>query len=460
MSSACCWRLRTSLRSIDLDEVFSYQTSKIVVVKDRWLGLLRLLMVVLIFLYVIVYVIWFQQKYLEIEVPVGVAYTSLLKPNTTTYPQNYKYCQEYVAQTGKIETIDPRPCLVWDANEALFPVDQHESIFITTRTSITDEIRVCGGEGQNVTNGCQQPWNTPAPPREYYIADIDSFTIRVQHSFQARVFWSQTKDKRFSRVSTEMQGSIRDSNDNPIYTFPFGKPDVLPIKLLLSSAGVALENPADTPDALVKAESMRHSGIILLVFLSYDNLKTAEPAYTYYVSRVANSEYKVLQTNQGHDANSRTVYNRHGIKMIFIQSGQIGRFSFQATLLQLVTSLGLLSVSTLIVDQIMLLLMPHRKWYTKYKFLETIDFSQVTDEDDAKFEKDPADTLEHIIANEHGHSHEHGPASGPAPAPQPHPHPHPAHVPPPPVASVAPHMPFNQNSMNITSGDFGHIDGI
>ena len=43
------------------------------------------------------------------------------------------------------------------------------------------------------------------------------------------------------------------------------------------------------------------------------------------------------------------------------------KFSIPALLLQLVTSLGLLSVASLIVDMMMQYVMPLRKWYAAYK---------------------------------------------------------------------------------------------
>jgi hypothetical protein len=45
---------------------------------------------------------------------------------------------------------------------------------------------------------------------------------------------------------------------------------------------------------------------------------------------------------------------------VWCVAGQIGRPTFQATLIQLVTSLGLLSVSSVIVEILMLYFMPQR----------------------------------------------------------------------------------------------------
>jgi hypothetical protein len=47
--------------------------------------------------------------------------------------------------------------------------------------------------------------------------------------------------------------------------------------------------------------------------------------------------------------------------------GVMKKFSIPALLLQLVTSLGLLSVASLVVDMMMQYVMPLRKWYAAYK---------------------------------------------------------------------------------------------
>eukprot|EP00455_Lapot_gusevi_P057522 TRINITY_DN9823_c0_g1_i2.p1 TRINITY_DN9823_c0_g1~~TRINITY_DN9823_c0_g1_i2.p1 ORF type:complete len:404 (+),score=118.13 TRINITY_DN9823_c0_g1_i2:65-1276(+) len=379
------------LRSIDLDEVFSYQTSKVVVVKDRMLGIIRLLMVLAIFIYVVAFVIVYKKRYLDIEVPVGVSYTSLLKPNRPTLPQNFSYCIG-----SKNASSEALPCLVWDEYDVQYPSTPYQSMFLTTRVKLSTETRVCGGVNQSMpTGGCSRPWKTTGTDQEYFLADIESFSIRVYHSFQARVFYSETGDSYYSRSSTQMSGSIRDKAGNVIHEFPSNQYDQFDVALLLQAAQVDLGNNVDTEAALDDPESMRHSGIILLVFITYDNLHTTDPIYSYYISRVPGVEFKTVET-EPIDALHRANINRHGIKIFFIQSGQIGRFSFQTALIQLVASLGLLSVAGLIVDNLMLYVMPYRKFYQKYKFVETVNFSALP-KDELK-----EDSLSNVVADDPG----------------------------------------------------------
>lgn len=62
-----------------------------------------------------------------------------------------------------------------------------------------------------------------------------------------------------------------------------------------------------------------------------------------------------------------------------------------------------MSVATLIVDLAMLYVLPHRKFYNKYKYEETVDFSDVRDAealhvDDETFAAQMHNDLSHMRA--------------------------------------------------------------
>jgi hypothetical protein len=110
------------------------------------------------------------------------------------------------------------------------------------------------------------------------------------------------------------------------------------------------------------------------------------------------TDYKAVQYIQDFSGQKRLEINRHGVKIFFLVggklfvsilifqqetmmrsdflcifslnwliSGTLKVFSMNALLIRLVTSLGLLSVANLIVDNIMQYVMPLRRWYTAYK---------------------------------------------------------------------------------------------
>lgn len=372
---------------LDFDDVFAYQTSKIVIIKDRWLGLLRLAMVLVIILYIVVYVMYMHQGYLMYEVPVGILYTSLLKPNSTINTTTLDYCNQFVGPMYQ-KKLDSLDCVIWDEADVLYPVDETEAMLITTRISTTPQVRNC----EMYAPTCSMPWKS-GNKTSAYIAGIETFTIMVKHSFQARQFFQDTGDSRYSKSSVQMSGTLKNYQGQLVRHFENGQADVLSIQDILDASGTSLSNITDGASS---GSSMRNSGIIILIGISYENTVLDSPTYTYQVSRVPKNEYKVVQiTDDGSDA--RIYDDRHGIKIIFVQSGRIGKFDLQTALMQLVTSLGLLSISTLVVDNIMLLLMPLRAWYNKYKFQETVDFSEIKEFDPQEFRIMSDDQFNHSI---------------------------------------------------------------
>lgn len=110
--------------------------------------------------------------------------------------------------------------------------------------------------------------------------------------------------------------------------------------------------------------------------IKYDNTNspTEFPEFKMYVNRIHKSEAKsteFIYLNETHWLER----DRHGIKLVFIQSGTIGRFNFQTLLIALVSSLALLSVATFVVDMLMLYCCKDRANYARNKYHETENFA-------------------------------------------------------------------------------------
>jgi len=371
MCKRSCWE---SCKKIDLDEVFAYETIKVVRVKDRYLGILRLLLLLGIFLYIVVFVLILQKKYLLNVVPVGTTYTSLLKPpGIVTYPDQYPYCSSYNDSSLHLPAeIMQLPCIVWDESEALFPADELDAMMITTRVTQSIEQRLCAESGP-----CAEPWVTVSSTSSLFLAGINNYTIKVEHSFQAIEFYKSSHSTDFSGSTGSLTGNMVDQNGNVLQSFGQG-PDIITLDRFLQAAGITLGAAADYISAK-PGESKRSSGVVLLVALDYENNGSpTAPTYQYRVSDIPGSEYKSVEVLRLNDT-FRLVNDRHGVKLVFLTTGAIGVFDFQTTLVQLVSALGLLSVGTLVVEMFMLYIAPHRKYYNKYKYEETLDFSDVRD---------------------------------------------------------------------------------
>ncbi len=134
----------------------------------------------------------------------------------------------------------------------------------------------------------------------------------------------------------------------------------------------------DESDALDDAgQSLRYSGCVALVYVQYSNLAdiTAPPTFAVTVTRFPKAEHKTVQVVDAATTvapasgipSARRLYNRHGVKLVFLQGGTIAMFALDVLLVQLVSALGLLSVATLIVEYAMLYCFPQRQLYNQVK---------------------------------------------------------------------------------------------
>lgn len=398
-----------SFCGFDLDSVFSYSTVKIVSIKDRRLGLLHYFFVTLILAYVIGWTLVYQKRYLLLEKPIGTVRVSLLEPNWTARPQPsaLPYCLPPAPAVGDDDaassnfTVKKLPCRYWDAVQTLYPAVEATSMFVSTRVSLQSEVLI--NALNQSAGGCDDTIPLPhciyarsGPDEVFYVADPEDFTVMIDHSVFAPLVGIQAD-------ATHLAGRLLNSTGGrvevaaPEYVGFAGKPDILRVSTLLRAAGVDdLDAPSDFRSLKPNAseESFRYAGLQLLVFVTYsntDSFNLSDISYSYDVVRINRTEFKALQNVVTKNISSRLVYDRHGIRMIFVQNGQLGRFDFQTLLLSVVSGLGLLAASTLLVDIIALRIMPQRKVYHHFKYEETQDMhpNVRTNENENKSLRDP-----------------------------------------------------------------------
>jgi hypothetical protein len=120
--------------------------------------------------------------------------------------------------------------------------------------------------------------------------------------------------------------------------------------------------------------------VVIVVCIDYTNTEVTDKSnlkYTYKVTFIEGSETKYLETQVDSQTNTVLLNNRHGIRVVFVIDGTIGVFSPMALLRNLVTTLGLLAVSSTITDQLMIKLLPQKKAYKQYKYEKTENFSEL-----------------------------------------------------------------------------------
>lgn len=153
-----------------------------------------------------------------------------------------------------------------------------------------------------------------------------------------------------------------------------GQPDVIPLASLTAAANIALKYPF--PSQTATGVSRRRSGCSLMVTIEYNNKPpwsdlalfrpnyVYEPAYTYTVREIPDTRYKVdeiLPINATH----RKRRARHGVKLSFVQTGEIYRWSLRVAFIQFMSVVGVLGLTTLVIEKVIFRIKPE---YEEEKF--------------------------------------------------------------------------------------------
>lgn len=359
-------------KKFDLDDLFGYETFKIVKVKDRRLGILHRAFQLAIFIYIL-FSILNSQLYLKKEPPVpGAVRITLQAPPTFTNPP---YC-----------TGGELPCVYWGADEIHFPNDAAGVAFFTTRATVT---KYTAPENCNFllpsSPGDPCIFNAKTSTGQIimnksYIADIENYTVMIEHSIRGKATSISLRNGLMDgELISAIDGKTKRSwtNATRAIEYPRANGDILSVKQILEAAGVDLEAPSFAP-AAVEGEVNRSSGVVIVIVIDYENVPFKENVikYKYLPQVIDGAEYKVTETIFNDD-NSYTIKDRHGIRLVFQQYGQIGEFDFMALLTNLVAALALFKVATFLVELLMLKFLPQKDQYEQFKFEETFDFSDI-----------------------------------------------------------------------------------
>ncbi|RIA99660.1 hypothetical protein C1645_746830 [Glomus cerebriforme] len=353
------------MKKYDLDEVFAYDTFKIVKVKDRRLGILYRAFQIAIFAYILFTVIN-DESYLKKELPIaGAIRITLQAPPEFTNPP---YC------TGGL------PCVYWGANEIQYPSDGAGFAFFTTRASAINYppgtcsfLSASSPQDPCIFNPNNNTGNTILP--KSYIADIENYTVMIEHSIRGKV-------NTISLRNGIMDGILLDNKNNVVKTITNAtraenkkvNGDIFTVKEILDAAGADLDGLSFAPGS-DPGEINRSSGIVIVIAIDYKNVRfTAnEIRYKYRPQVIDGAEYKAVESIYNPDG-SYTIKDRHGIRLVFQQIGQIGTFDVISLLTNLVAALALFKVATTLVEILMLNVLPQKKHYEAFKYEETHDF--------------------------------------------------------------------------------------
>eukprot|EP01129_Flabellula_baltica_P000927 TRINITY_DN10859_c0_g1_i1.p1 TRINITY_DN10859_c0_g1~~TRINITY_DN10859_c0_g1_i1.p1 ORF type:complete len:392 (-),score=55.43 TRINITY_DN10859_c0_g1_i1:12-1133(-) len=345
---------------VNWDNILAYDTVKIVRVQDFRLGLLYYIIQFLIVCYVIFQILVFQE-YLVVYSPYGNVRLSLKQPSDLEDSDLLPYCLRH-SEYDK-HGIKNLECLYWDEDLVLYPVLESNDMLITSRVTITEQYL----PGCNLTDASCHFVSNYTTRESFYISEVEKFTVLIDHGFFTP--YIQRNAIELNGKIVDQNGDEMDVNGSVTQIGVIGQPDIIEVGDLLKAAGVeSLDEVSDLSDS----ETLRYSGPVLIVKISYSNKVTYDTTvveYTISVNKLEKTEFKAVQPIFSKKIeNGRILWNRHGVRLLFEQVGEIGQFDFQTLLLTFITGLGLASLTSVVVDIVATKLCPARKTVSSHKY--------------------------------------------------------------------------------------------
>jgi len=351
-----------------LDLYLSYQTVKVVQIRNWKLGLLHYLIILTILAYVIGYVIIYEKGYQGVGIMIGAS-TIKLKGNALV--------------------VNSNPAINMDEHDVIYPAREEGAFFITTNFLVTPnqtrdvcssntkcanfannkcptnqslETGISTGNCDNVTKNClMNAWCLPENDvnLKQYLEGLDDFSVMFKIN------------AKFSFPGHEyLRDNLNGTNPKDV-TWGY---NLFYIRQILESAGTSLEEVQD-------------AGAVILLNADWEcdfdkDPDLCKPSFSFeridLASRQSpgyNFRYTSHYRKQGGDGTwkeYRDLTKAYGIRFIFLNSGSGKKFDLVQFITHLGSGLALLGVATVVSDLIVLYVLPKRRLYKDIKY-EDID---------------------------------------------------------------------------------------
>ena len=408
MSNAC-----QRIFDVDMDDLFAYKTERRVIMRDRKLGIARVLILIGLFCYVVIYEVILNKGYLIKDEPVGFSTISVRRGSDWNSEQTHccpaggcgtcagstPACVQWTTQDSCVRSgcgwnqaasrtvgsVVKYECVGWDRHNILRPSAEEYSSLITTRLKVTNFNNLPRECDLNATSAQCPSWEE-TDKQTYYTSGIEDMTIMVDHGVYGReskkIVMGQDmnrgvlqlpNNKELHFCGSPILGMANDANVKCTDADKKRPGDIFTVKQLLTSAGV------NSLDEVFEGESLRYHGVVILVILSYDGEGIdTELTYAYRSFALRGVEFKNEQTiisNLPTGNISRSIWKRHGIRVVLVPAGYVAIFSFVELMKTLMVAGGLFSIAKLLVEHILIRFLPYSKVYKRYRDIKTVDFS-------------------------------------------------------------------------------------
>ena len=384
------------------DDAFAFSVPRTVRIRDWRLGCTLLAVQVAIGIYVVLYVLILQQAYLAQATQVGSVRLQLRSPASAyRWPTAPPYClgttaadisakpAGYAVLPGAMYSFNggtafpQRLCRFADSFNAL-PLTEPSALFLPTEARVTRQAATGGAAAcANLTDkSCasflpSESKTDAGVTQRTLLADAEFYTLRIDHNVAAPA-------ANIAKAATSLVGrlfSVSGRTVDPCEPYRGGpgsalcpdyvaigvpgKIDTVSIATLLAAAGVT---SLDAPSSENPSISLREGGLVLFVDIQYSNaylprgsipgtgsFSASNVEYTIRVSALTEADFKIEEAAplEGPLAEgTRVFFNRHGIRVLFSQSGFLGRSDLQTFIVNAVTALGLLSLAIMLVEAV------------------------------------------------------------------------------------------------------------
>lgn len=345
------------LAAFDWDSMLSYETKKMIVIKDRYLGALKFSATLGVIVYFVIVPIMFEKAYLKKDAVSGWAEATLREPEEFAFLDSLPYCSEFAGN----QTFSPPMRLQCSSvpSEALIEGSESSAMFVAVHVREESRNMTC----LQLAGSIAHAEHCTRVGSEQFFAQPEQHKIVIDHGLLLHAGGVRMAADLHGRLECEACASRHVMRDAQGF-------DVLNVSDVLQAAGMSLDGTDSS------RERIRSSGTMLMLEIRYEHDWFGDVIeYEYRVTPVAKFAAKRLLQPSG------LVQLRSGIKVMIRQTGSAGSMTVVSVLTLCVAASQLMRISTIGVDLVLSRVMPLRDVYCMMKWEESVDFSDFRDGD-------------------------------------------------------------------------------